>query len=188
MLEGLLTFMSDCSPASLKLATTILKRHVLCFQHFRQHLSDAVSSFSFEQKNEFWQLVMKVLKWRGYSSDDALVEGIAELQRIHGPRNVRVRQVLADLMRHRVALCAFHVTKVLTMLRIASSAAEATHSSLKGAGEFRRLLRASNFFETLQHIIQAMKIYIDDTVTDIRQALAKGYTYSKYVHGFVTAA
>ena len=140
--------MSDCSSASLKLQDMEElrgKAHVLCFQHFRQHLWDAVATFNLRDKNEFWTLAMKVLKWRGYSDDEQLQGDILSLQRMHGARNDRVRQVLGDLMKYRMMLCCFHVSKVFTNMRIASSIAESTHSAIKGGGELSRYLRASNF-------------------------------------------
>ena len=129
VLGSLISFMSDCSTAALRLAAKIMKDHALCFQHFRQHLWDAVATFSFSDKNEFWQLAMKVLKWRGYASDAALMVDITALQQRFARRNSRVAQVLGDLVKHRKALCAHHVSQIFTMMRIASAVAESTHSA-----------------------------------------------------------
>jgi hypothetical protein len=181
-------FMSDSSPASFKLEQELLGTyHTLCFQHFRQHLSDAIATFTLAEKTPFWTLAMKVLKWRGYASDNALMADIIDLQQL-AHHNARVAELIVTLVNQREKLCMFHVSKVFTMMRIASAAAEATHSALKGAGEFKRLLRASNFYESLLHILQSMKIYVDDTVKDIREALEKGYTYSRYARDFINAA
>lgn len=181
--------MSDSSPASFKLEQLLLgKFHTLCFQHFRQHLCDAIATFTLAERTSFWSLAMKVLKWRGYASDDDLTAEISDLQHRFAHVNDRVADLLSTLLRNRQKLCMFHVSKVFTMMRIASSAAESTHSALKGGGEFKRLLRASNLYESLLHILQSMKIYVDDTVKEIREALEKGYTYSKYARDFIEAA
>ena len=178
------SWMSDCSQASLKLETLLGLPHALCFQHFRQHLWDAVSTFDVPSKEAFWKLAMKVMKWRGYAADAELVQDIEELQNRF--RNARLTVVLGDLMKHRRQLCIFHVSKFLTMMRVASSIAESTHAAIKG--DFKRLLRASNFYETMLHILQLMRIYVDDTVRDMRQYKSKGWTYSTYVHDFIKVA
>lgn len=180
--------MSDQSAASFKLEQYTNAVHTLCFQHFRQHLSDSIATFTLPDRTSFWSLAMKVLKWRGYASDDDLVADITQLQRRFAASNGRVAELLSTLHTHRQKLCMFHVSKVFTMMRIASSAAESTHSAMKGGGEFKRLLRASNFYESLLHILQAMKIYVDDTVAEIREALEKGYSYSRYARDFIKAA
>lgn len=182
-------FMTDSSSASFKLEEELHGTfHTLCFQHFRQHLSDAIATFTFTERTSFWTLAMKVLRWRGYASDDALMADITDLQERFRHANARIADLLTTLVSNRQKLCMFHVSKVFTMMRIASAAAEAMHSALKGAGEFKRLLRASNFYESLLHILQSMKIYVDDTVKDIREALEKGYTYSQYAREFINAA
>lgn len=187
--DKLETFMSDSSPASFKLEQILVgKNHTLCFQHFRQHLWDAAASFSLNDKSAFWTLAMKILKWRGYSDDDHLMSDIAELQRRFELRSDRMSTVLRHLLSNRHKLCMYHVSKTWTSMRIASSIAESTHSAIKGAGEFNRLLRASNFYESLLHIFQCMKVYVDDTVKDIQQIVRKGYSYSKFVYDFVESA
>lgn len=72
---------------------------------------------------------MKVMKWRGYATDAELVQDIEELQNRF--RNARLTVVLGDLMKHRHQLCIFHVSKFLTMMRVASSIAESTHAAIK---------------------------------------------------------
>ena len=66
-------WISDNSSAADKLAALYSsKRHVLCFQHFRQHLSDAIASFSHAERRHFWSNIMKIMKWRGYNDDDEM--------------------------------------------------------------------------------------------------------------------
>jgi hypothetical protein len=74
------------------------------------------------------------------------------------------------------------------LMRVASSIAESTHSAIKGGGEFKKLLRASNFYETMLHILQLMKIYIDDTVADLKKFKDKGWNYSPYARTFIDRA
>lgn len=185
------TFMSDSSTASFKLARLLadsLEAHALCFQHFRQHLWDAVAAFPYDLKSQFWTLAMKVLKWRGYADDAALMMDIMQLQHTFAPRSDRVATLLTDLVNLRQKLCMFHVSKVFTMMRVASSVAESVHSAIKGGNEFSRLLKASNLYETLLHILSSMKVYVDDTVRDIQSILEKGYSYSRYVYTFLQIA
>jgi hypothetical protein len=133
--ELLEVWISDCSTASLKLATTYAnKRHVLCFQHFRQHLWDAVATFNLADKNSFWRLAMKIMKWRGYSCDNDLLGDIRQLKTLF-PGSARIQELLSDLEKYREKLCIFHVSKCTTMMRVASSIAESTHSAIKGGGE-----------------------------------------------------
>ena len=170
-------WISDCSSASLKLETLGIwsgTDHVLCFQHFRQHLWDAIATFALNEKVRFWSLAMKILKWRGYSSDDELLADIRSLQGTFSSRNCRVAEVLDDLARFRSKLCNFHISKLFTNMRIASSIAESTHSAIKGGGELSRVMRGSNFYEAMVHILQLMHIYIDDTVRDLRIFADKG--------------
>ena len=160
--ELLLAYMTDASPASFKMERSLVgKFHALCFQHFRQHLWDAIATFSLDDKNTFWTLAMKVLRWRGYIDDTALMVDIQALIRLFAHRNQEIAKQLSFLEEHREKLCTFYVSKVFTMMRIASSTAESVHSSLKGGGEFKRILRASNFYESLMHILQSMKIYLE---------------------------
>ena len=160
-------WISDNSKAAAKLASTYAaKVHVLCFQHFRQHLWDAIASFTHEAKKNFWNKVMKIMKWRGYTNDEALVHDIDALASEFN-RHERCRELLTELKKLRTKLCIFHVSKICTMIRVASSIAESTHSAIKGGGEFKQLLRASNFYESMLHILQLMRIYVDDTVSDL---------------------
>jgi hypothetical protein len=47
--ELLLAYMTDASPASFKMERSLVgKFHALCFQHFRQHLWDAIATFSLD--------------------------------------------------------------------------------------------------------------------------------------------
>lgn len=50
------SWMSDCSQASLKLETLLGVPHALCFQHFRQHLWDAVSTFDVPSKGSLLEI------------------------------------------------------------------------------------------------------------------------------------
>ena len=184
-------WISDCSSASLKLETLDLwsdKVHILCFQHFRQHLWDAIATFNLVKKTRFWSMAMKIMKWRGYSSDDALVVDIQALQGEFNHENERVAQIMADLFRFRHKLCNFHVSQVFTNMRIASSIAESTHSAIKGGGELARVMRGSNFYEALVQVLQLMHIYVDDTVRDLRLYAGRGWTYSPYVRTFMDKA
>ena len=183
-------WMSDNSTASVKLAAIYdaeSKKHVLCFQHFRQHLWDAIAAFNHADKKRFWTSVMMIMRWKGYRDDEALVQDIDALTAdfFH---NARCRTLLNELKLYRTKLCIFHVSKVFTMMRIASSIAESTHSAIKGGGEFKKLLRASNFYESMLHILQLMRIYIDDTVADLRVYKEKGSAYSPYVKKFIDEA
>ena len=180
------SWMSDAHQSSFKLETVLGVPHMLCFQHFRQHLWEAVLTFDVARRDAFWKLAMKVMKWRGYATDNDLVADISELQRFVSVGTARLQVVLTDLLKHRHQLCMFHVSKVFTMMRVASSIAESTHAAIKG--DVKRLLRASNFYETMLHILQLMRIYIDDTVRDLAAFKAKRWTYSPYVHDFIKAA
>ncbi len=152
--ELLEVWLSDNSSASVKLALKyVAKKHVLCFQHFRQHLWDAISSFNHLDKSRFWNRVMKIMKWRGYTSDDALLQDIMDLVSDFSA-NQRCHTLLIELKDLRRKLCIFHVSKICTMMRVASSIAESTHSAIKGGGEFKKLLRASNFYESMLHILR----------------------------------
>ena len=133
-------------------------------------------------------MAMKIMKWRGYSSDDALVVDIQALQGEFSNGNERFFQIMADLFRFRHKLCNFHVSKVFTNMRIASSIAESTHSAIKGGGELARVMRASNFYEALVQVLQLMHIYVDDTVRDLRLYAGRGWTYSPYVRTFMDKA
>ena len=184
-------WVSDCSSASLKLETLddwLHTAHVLCFQHFRQHLWDSIATFVLSDKTAFWSLAMKILKWRGYASDEDLLVDIRSIQASFANKNARVAQVLEDLVRFRTKLCIFHVSKLFTNMRIASSIAESTHSQIKGGGEFSRVMRACNFYEAMVQILQLMHIYVDDTVRDLRTYAAKGWSYSPYVRAFMDKA
>jgi hypothetical protein len=130
---------------------------------------------------------MKIMKWRGYNDDDALVRDIDALSTQYSVHS-RVCALLKDLKRQRAKLCIFHVSKVCTMMRVASSIAESTHSAIKGGGEFKKLLRASNFYESMHHILQLMRIYIDDTVSDLKTLASKGCKYSPYAGQFIDHA
>lgn len=130
---------------------------------------------------------MKIMKWRGYKEDDAVVADITALSAQYS-KYARVCVLLQDLQRGRVKLCIFHVSKVFTMMRVASSIAESTHSSIKGGCEFKRMLRTNNFYETMLHILQLMRIYIDDTVEDLKNFASKGWKYSPYARKFVDHA
>jgi hypothetical protein len=185
--RSLEVWLSDCSPAALKLATIYAdKKHVLCSQHFRQHLRDAIATFTLQNKTAFWSLAMKVMTWRGYESDADLLQDIEELRAEY--QNSRVQELLKDLTKYRFKLCIFHVSKIMTLMRVASSIAESTHSAIKGGAEFKKLLRASNFYESMLHILQLMRIYIDDTVTDLKSFKEKGWQYSPYVKAFIDEA
>ena len=129
---------------------------------------------------------MKVMTWRGYESDADLLQDIEELRAEY--QNSRVQELLKDLTKYRFKLCIFHVSKIMTLMRVASSIAESTHSAIKGGAEFKKLLRASNFYESMLHILQLMRIYIDDTVTDLKSFKEKGWQYSPYVKAFIDEA
>ena len=133
-------------------------------------------------------MAMKILKWRGYSTDDDLVADIRSLQAAFSNRNALVVQVLHDLLRFRQKLCNFHVSKLFTNMRIASSIAESTHSAIKGGNELSRVMRGSNFYEAMLQVLQLMHIYIDDTVRDLRAYADRGWTYSPYVRAFMEKA
>ena len=79
--EILESWMSDAHQSSFKLEGLLRVPHLLCFQHFRQHLWEAILTFDVPQKDAFWKLAMKVMKWRGYATDDELAADISELQR-----------------------------------------------------------------------------------------------------------
>ncbi len=130
---------------------------------------------------------MKIMKWRGYSVENDLLQDIQQLRALF-PFNERVQALLLDLEKYREKLCIFHVSKFVTMMRVASSIAESTHSAIKGGGEFKKLLRASNFYETMLHILQLMRIYVDDTVADLKTFHAKGWRYSPYARKFIDEA
>ena len=181
-------WISDNSKASAKLAATYAqKRHVLCFQHFRQHLWDSIASFNHQVKKSFWSKVMKVMKWRGYSDDATLLQDINSLIDECEP-GTRSHELMIELRDLRTKLCIFHVSQCCTMMRVASSIAESTHSAIKGGGEFKKLLRASNFFESMLHILQLMRIYVDDTVADLKSFKDKGWLYSPYAKHFIDSA
>lgn len=181
-------WLSDNSTASDKLAAVYsLKRHVLCFQHFRQHLSDAIASFTHADRKYFWTNIMKIMKWRGYGHDDAIVQDIDALSAKYSTYG-RVCTLLQDLKKLRAKLCVFHVSKFFTMMRVASSIAESTHSAIKGGCEFKKMLRSNNFYESMLHILQLMKIYIDDTVEDLKNFAKKGWKYSPYARKFINHA
>ena len=130
---------------------------------------------------------MKIMKWRGYTGDAALLQDIQDLIRDFSD-NDRCRTLLIELRDLRTKLCIFHVSKICTMMRVASSIAESTHSAIKGGGEFKKLLRASNFYESMLHILQLMRIYVDDTVSDLKKFNDKNWKYSPYVRKFMDAA
>ena len=181
-------WISDNSKAAAKLASTYAaKVHVLCFQHFRQHLWDAIASFTHEAKKTFWNKVMKIMKWRGYRDDHALLHDINALILDCVPES-RCHELVTELKHLRQKLCIYHVSQFCTMMRVASSIAESTHSAIKGGGEFKKMLRASNFYETMLHILQLMKIYIDDTVADLKRFKDKGWHYSPYARSFIDKA
>jgi hypothetical protein len=181
-------WISDNSKAAAKLAATYeRKRHVLCFQHFRQHLWDSIATFNHQVKKSFWSKAMKIMKWRGYSDDATLLQDINSLIAECEPGS-RCRELMIELRDLRRKLCIFHVSQCCTMMRVASSIAESTHSAIKGAGEFKKLLRASNFFESMLHILQLMRIYVDDTVADLKTFKDKGWNYSPYARQFVDSA
>ena len=50
------------------------------------------------------------------------------------------------------------------------------------------MLRASNFYESMLHILQLMRIYVDDTVADLKKFKDSKYKYSPYVRGFMKSA
>ncbi len=180
-------WISDNSSAAAKLASMYEAVHVLCFQHFRQHLWDAIASFTHVAKKAFWNKVMKIMKWRGYPNDDALLRDINALI-LECEAGSRCHELVLELKELRTKLCMHHISKCCTMMRVASSIAESTHSAIKGGGEFKKMLRASNFYETMLHILQLMKIYIDDTVADLKTFKDKGWHYSPYARRFIDNA
>jgi hypothetical protein len=104
-------WISDNSKAAAKLAATYeRKRHVLCFQHFRQHLWDAIATFNHQVKKSFWSKVMKIMKWRGYSDDATLLQDINSLIAECEPGS-RCRELMIELRDLRRKLCIFHVSQ-----------------------------------------------------------------------------
>ena len=76
------TLISDESKASLSF---ILKNpsiaHLLCRWHWLKHFNTSMDHVTIQTKEQLLPKVMKVLKWRGYSSDQALMADITSLQR-----------------------------------------------------------------------------------------------------------
>lgn len=109
--EILEVWISDNSKAAAKLASIYAtKRHALCFQHFRQHLWEAIASFTHVAKTRFWNRVMKIMKWRGYNDDDALLRDIDDMIGECAPTS-RPHELLLELKILRTKLCIFHVSK-----------------------------------------------------------------------------
>ena len=127
------------------------------------------------------------MKWRGYRDDHALLHDINALILDCVPES-RCHELVTELKHLRQKLCIYHVSQFCTMMRVASSIAESTHSAIKGGGEFKKMLRASNFYETMLHILQLMKICIDDTVADLKRFKDKGWHYSPYARSFIDKA
>jgi hypothetical protein len=182
ILAILKTLISDESKASLAFILNHPQiAHILCRWHWLKHFNTSMDNVSINDKEAVTKRVMKVLKWRGYSSDDALLEDIRAIQRTYRSLNSKLASELKSLETLRVKLCSFHTLQSVCLGKSTSQLSEVFNSSIKGGNELSRILRANNYHQTLTHISQLVSLYIDETCIRIRSCVEKKEEVSEWV-------
>jgi hypothetical protein len=175
------TLITDASKASFSVVETLNCGHILCSYHFRKHLSTAMDNLDTDMRKRIWESVMKCLRWQGYQNDAHLVHDIDETHRLYKGRNAKLDIVLDTLKKYRVQLCAYHTKQIFGFGKTSSQLSECWNSQIKGGNSYSRYLRAQGFIETLIHIATSMRIYVDETITRIRECLTAKHVVSDWI-------